>query len=74
MNRFPDSKPGDDWGVRPNDGLEFRVSPAMNQQVREWWLAQTLRPGSSREALPLDNPANDPQRQLALQALRERLR
>jgi C-terminal peptidase prc len=74
LNRFPDSKPSDDWGVRPNDGLEFRVSPAMNQQVREWWIAQTLRPGSSRERLPLDDPANDPQRQLALQALRERLR
>jgi carboxyl-terminal processing protease len=74
LNRFPDSKPGDDWGVRPNDGLEFRVSAAMNQQVREWWLAQTLRPGSSREVLPLDDPANDPQRQLALQALREQLR
>jgi carboxyl-terminal processing protease len=74
LHRFPDSKLRDDWGVRPDDGLEFRVSPAMNQQVREWWVAQTLRPGSSRERLPLDDPENDPQRQLALQALRERLK
>jgi carboxyl-terminal processing protease len=74
LHRFPDSKPRDDWGVRPEDGLEFRVSPAMNRQVREWWVAQTLRPGSSCERLPLDDPENDPQRQLALQALRERLK
>ena len=74
LHRFPDSKPLDDWGVRPDDGLDFRVSPAMNQQVREWWVAQTLRPGWSRERLPLDDPENDPQRQLALQALRERLK
>jgi carboxyl-terminal processing protease len=74
LHRFPDSKPSDDWGVRPSDGLDFRVSPAMSRQVRDWWQAQTLRPGSSRERLPLDDPENDPQRQLALQALRERVR
>jgi carboxyl-terminal processing protease len=74
LHRFPDSKPRDDWGVRPDDGMDFRVSPAMAQQVREWWVAQTLRPGWSRERLPLDDPENDPQRQLALQALRERLK
>src|SRR5205807_1516540 len=26
IHRFPDSKPSDDWGVRPEPGLEFRVS------------------------------------------------
>jgi carboxyl-terminal processing protease len=74
LHRFPDSKPRDDWGVRPDEGLEFRVSSAMNRQVRDWWAAQTLRPGSSRERLPLDDPENDPQRQLVLQALKERLK
>jgi carboxyl-terminal processing protease len=74
LNRFPDSKPSDDWGVRPDAGLEFRVSPEMNRQLREWWAAQTLRPGGSHERLPLDDPNADPQRQLALQALRARLK
>src|SRR5262249_5673621 len=55
LHRFPDSKPGDDWGVRPEPKLEFRASAELNRQLREWWELQTLRPGSSREALPLDD-------------------
>jgi carboxyl-terminal processing protease len=74
LNRFPDSSPKDDWGVRPDPGLEFRVSANLNQQLREWWLLQTLRPGPSRERLPLDDSSADPQRQFALQALRERIK
>jgi carboxyl-terminal processing protease len=74
LNRFPDSKTSDDWGVRPNDGLEFRISTELNRHLREWWAAQTLRPGGSYERLPLDDPNADPQRQLALQALRSRLK
>jgi len=69
MHRFPDSKPADDWGVRPDSGLEFPVTPALGQRLKEWWLAQTLRPGSSREILPLDDPAMDPQRQDAVKVL-----
>jgi carboxyl-terminal processing protease len=69
LHRFPDSKPGDDWGVRPEPRLEFRVSPELNRQLREWWLLQTLRPGSVDAVLPLDDPANDPQRQAAVQEL-----
>jgi hypothetical protein len=34
---------------------------------------QALRPGTSREILPLDDPANDPQRQEALRILLERI-
>jgi carboxyl-terminal processing protease len=74
LNRFPDSKPNDDWGVRPDDGLELRISSGLYRQLREWWEAQTLRPGGSRERLPLDDPDADPQRQLALQALRDRIK
>jgi C-terminal peptidase prc len=69
LNRFPDSRRADDWGVRPDAELEFRVSPDLGKQLRDWWLLQTLRPGSSNEALPLDDPAADPQREAALQAL-----
>jgi carboxyl-terminal processing protease len=73
LHRFADSKPQDDWGVRPDAGLEFPMSPALERQLRQWWLWQTLRPGAAREALPLDDPEADPQRQAAAQALQERL-
>jgi carboxyl-terminal processing protease len=74
LHRFPDSKPGDDWGVRPDPKHEFRISAELGQQMRDWWLLQTLRPGGSNEALPLDDPTADPQRQAAVRLLRERLK
>jgi carboxyl-terminal processing protease len=73
LHRFPESKPADDWGVRPDQGLESRVSPDLGKALREWWLLQSLRPGPSFERLPLDDPAGDPQRQEALAALIERM-
>jgi carboxyl-terminal processing protease len=69
LHRFPDSKDSDDWGVRPNARLEFRVSRDLDRQLRAWWQLQTLRPGNSREALPLDDPGADPQRQAAVDTL-----
>jgi C-terminal peptidase prc len=74
LHRFPDSKPGDDWGVRPESKLEFRISAELNRQLKDWWQLQTLRPGPSREVLPLDDPKADPQRYAALQALAGLLR
>lgn len=70
LHRFPESRPADDWGVRPDGKLEHRVSSDLSRQLKEWWQQQTLRPGSSRERLPLDDPAADAQRQAALEALR----
>jgi carboxyl-terminal processing protease len=64
LHRFPESKPADDWGVKPD--VEFRVSPELGRQLKAWWLAQTLRPGPSLERLPLDDPSNDAQRQAAV--------
>jgi C-terminal peptidase prc len=69
LHRFPDSTPRDDWGVLPDPKYEFRVSPDLGARLKEWWLWQTLRPGSSNEALPLDDPTADPQRQEAVKAL-----
>jgi len=66
LHRFPNSKPADDWGVRPDPKLECRMSADLGRQLREAWLLQTLRPGSSNEALLLDDPEKDPQRQAAL--------
>jgi C-terminal peptidase prc len=73
LHRFADSRPEDDWGVRPEPELEMRISPALARQLERWWQWQTLRPGGSSEALPLDDPEMDPQRQAALTALREML-
>jgi carboxyl-terminal processing protease len=69
LHRFPESRPTEDWGVRPEPELEFRVSPELGRHLRESWLLQTLRPGASNEALPLDDPEGDPQRQATLQEL-----
>jgi carboxyl-terminal processing protease len=74
MNRLPTSRRRDDWGVRPDPGLEIRVSPEFSKQLKEWWLLLDLRPGTSAEGLPLDDPWADPQRRAALQYLREILR
>ncbi len=69
LNRFPDSRPRDDWGVQPEPDLEFHTSPELAKQLHTWWTWQDLRPGASIDSLPLDNPRLDPQRQAALKAL-----
>jgi carboxyl-terminal processing protease len=74
LGRQRDSRPRDDWGVRPDTALELRLSPERDRELRDWWEQQTLRPGSDRHILPLDDPANDPQRQLAVRAVLEQLR
>jgi carboxyl-terminal processing protease len=74
LHRFPDSKPSDDWGVRPSRDLEMRLTPDLSGQLRDWHLLQALRPHRINEVLPLDDPEKDPQRQLALEALRKVLR
>jgi carboxyl-terminal processing protease len=71
LHRFPDSKPTDDWGVSPDAGREFRISADLSRALRKWWEQQTLRPGSSTERLPLDDPLVDPQRNAAVEALTE---
>lgn len=74
LHRFSDSKPTDDWGVRPERDLEYRVSADLGRRLRDWWLLQSLRPGIANDALPLDDPAVDTQRQAALQALVARIK
>jgi carboxyl-terminal processing protease len=74
LNRFPDSKPSDDWGIVPDAGLEFPITPELGLQIKEWMMRQALRPGDSREPLPLDDPANDPPREFARQVLVRKLK
>jgi C-terminal peptidase prc len=71
LQRFAASKPGDDWGVRPDAGKEIAISRGLSQRYRDLWIRQSLRPGSSKEALPLDDPEYDVQRQFALKVLRK---
>jgi carboxyl-terminal processing protease len=73
LHRFPESTPGDDWGVRPDPGAEFRMSVELGRRLRDCWQWQSLRPGSSRERLPLDDPRADPQREAARAVLEKML-
>jgi carboxyl-terminal processing protease len=70
LHRLPESKVGDAWGVCPDADLECRLTPTTNAALKEAWLLQTLRPGSSRERLLLDDPAIDAVCNLALEFLR----
>jgi carboxyl-terminal processing protease len=74
LNRFADSKPADSWGVRPDPGLEFRLSADFAARLHALWQQQDLRPGANKHGLPLDDPDADPQRQAALAALLELLK
>jgi C-terminal peptidase prc len=74
LQRFASSKLTDDWGVRPDPRMEFRVSRELSHKLAELWQLQNLRPGSSDEALPMDDPANDAQRRFAVGVLRELLK
>jgi hypothetical protein len=74
LHRFPESKPEDDWGVQPSPDCEFRISTDLNRQLRQWWLLHSLRPGTSLERLPLDDPRADTPREVALQTLRAQLK
>jgi carboxyl-terminal processing protease len=73
LHRFPDSKDDDAWGVHPDPGHEFRLSPDLNRMLRTWWEEQTMRPGSSTQRLPLDDLLADPQRNAALETMVELL-
>jgi carboxyl-terminal processing protease len=70
LHRHPESGPGDEWGVKPDAVGDFRVSPELTKRLKEWWQRQTLRPGSSNERLPLDDPRAEPQQMAALGVLR----
>jgi carboxyl-terminal processing protease len=72
--READSKPTDDWGIRPDPGLEVPVTLDLSKKLRRWADEHALRPADSREALEFDDPAKDPYRAAALRYFREQLR
>jgi carboxyl-terminal processing protease len=71
LQRFPDSKPDDDWGLRPDPGYEIPMSADLSRKLKELHLVYALRPGGSREAMELDDPEGDPQRLRALKLVRK---
>lgn len=74
LHRFPESQSSDEWGVRPDPGLDLPITADLWKQVKEWQRQQALRPGNCRETLPLDDPENDPQRQFALHELLKKIK
>jgi C-terminal peptidase prc len=74
LQRFSGSKDKDEWGIRPDSGLRFAISKQLSRRLGELWTLHSLRPGSSDEAMAMDDPANDGQRQFAVKALRNILK
>lgn len=71
FHRHPNSKPDDDWGVRPDPEHQLPVTAELSKQLKEWHSLHMLRPPSDRRALPIDDPEADPQRQEAVRMLRD---
>lgn len=69
----PGSKPTDDWGIRPDPGLEVPVTADLSTKLRAWADEHALRPAGSKAALPFDDPEKDPYRSAALAHLRKQL-
>lgn len=71
--KHPDSKPTDDWGIRPDNGLEVPITADKSAELRRQTELHVLRPADSTEALEFDDPATDPYRLAALTYLRQKL-
>jgi C-terminal processing protease CtpA/Prc len=71
--KLPDSQPTDDWGIRPDEGLEVPVTADKSAELRRQAELHALRPAESKEALPFDDPNADPYRLAALKYLRKKL-
>lgn len=71
--KTPESKPTDEWGVRPDAGLEVPVTADLAAQLRRWAEDHALRPADSNEALDFDDPLKDPYRATALAHLRKKI-
>ncbi len=71
--RKPDSGPTDDWGLRPDEGLEVPVTKDKAAELRQWAELHALRSFDSTEGLDFDDPAQDPHRVKALDYLRKKI-
>jgi carboxyl-terminal processing protease len=73
-HRFPDSKPTDEWGVRPDKGFEVPLTPDVSEKLRAEAERHAIRPPGSTEVVAFDDPLADPQRMVALRLLKEKLK
>ncbi len=71
--RKPDSGPNDEWGLKPEEGLEVPVTKDKSAELRRWAELHSLRPFDSNEVLDFDDPADDPYRVKALDYLRKKI-
>ena len=71
--KLPGSKPTDDWGIKPDAGLEVPITADLSTKLKLWAEEHAARPGGSLDALPFDDPMKDPYRAAALAHLRKKL-
>ena len=72
LHRFPEDGTSAVWGVLPDE--DARLSPDLGRRLKQWWQAYSLRPVSSNDRLPLDDPRADPQQQAALGVLQKKMK
>jgi C-terminal processing protease CtpA/Prc len=71
--RKPNSGPNDEWGLKPDEGLEVPITLDKSHELRRWAELHSLRPFDSNEALDFDDPDKDPYRLKALEYLRKKI-
>jgi carboxyl-terminal processing protease len=71
--KLASSLPTDEWGIRPDPGLEVPITLDLSIELRQAAELHALRPAESRDALPFDDPQRDPYRAAALRYYRDKL-
>ena len=72
-HRFPDSKPTDAWGVKPDKGYEIPGTADLSERLRSMAERQAARGPDDSTAVDFDDPLADPQKMVAVRMLKERL-
>ena len=70
-HRFPDSKPTDVWGLRPDPGCELPMTADLYATLRQDAELQAIRPPDDFTAVAFDDPLNDPQKLIAVKLLKK---
>src|SRR5262249_44435059 len=71
LQRMPDAKPGDAWGVSPDPSLEIPLTADLNKELKEWMRLQVLRPGDLGDGPPWEDRENARARRFGLGELRK---
>lgn len=72
-HRNPDSKPTDEWGVKPDNGFEVAGTADLSEWLRLMAERQASRSPADAEAAEFDDPFADPQKMIAVRMLKELL-